>query len=308
MRKQLLQLLICPGCLPLEIPLRATGVGGSGEEIESAVLGCSSCGRRYQVNKGIAFLVPEEANGDGRYNETLVVSSYLFSQYADLLGEAATTAYTQWEGLLGQSAALALDAGCAAGRLTLAMGSISELAIGIDSSPAFIKAAKALHMEGKFRFQLAIEGEITEETTITLPDELKRSKAEFLVADALRLPFPASTFSLCASLNVLDKVADPLRHLLELNRTSLGGGARLLFSDPFSWSESSAPKELWLGGRRVGPFTGRGLDNVRSLLEGGRGLIDPPWRILSGGEAVWVLRTHANHSERISSHFLEAVR
>jgi SAM-dependent methyltransferase len=309
MRRMLLELLVCPGCLPREIPLHATGLRGDGEEIESASLSCPSCGREYHVVEGIAHLLSRDEMEDaGRYSAAQVVSSYLFSQYADLLGETAATAYTQWAGLLGESATLALDAGCAAGRLTLAMGSISELAIGVDRSPAFIKAARSLLMDGSLDFQLAIEGEVTESRTIVLPEELKRSRAEFLVADVLRLPFPQSTFSLCASLNVLDKVADPLRHLLELNRTARSHGARLLFSDPFSWSDSSAPKELWLGGRMTGPFTGRGLDNVRGLLEGVRGLIAPPWSILSAGEAQWVLRTHANHCERIRSHFLEAAR
>jgi SAM-dependent methyltransferase len=310
MRKSLLQLLVCPRCLPRESPLNAARIREDEHGIESAILGCPSCGWEYPVSEGVAYLIPEaEAQGTAhRYAEPSVVSSYLFSQFADLLGDTPSTAYQEWTRHLGSSASLALDCGCAAGRLTFAMSSISELAIGIDLSPTFVAHARTLLKEGRLNFEMVVEGEITDSRTITLPETVNRDRAEFIVADVLRLPFPRSTFSLLSSVNLLDKVAEPLQHLLEMNRTAHSSGARLLLSDPFSWSESVAPRERWLGGRTSGRFAGRGLDNVRGLLQGQFGLIAPPWRIENSGEAAWTIRTHDNHSEQIRSHFLAATR
>jgi SAM-dependent methyltransferase len=310
MRKILLELFVCPRCLPREVPLRAAMVREDGQGIESAVLGCPACGGEFPVVEGTAYLLPEVRPLDtaSPYAEPAVRSSYLWSQFADILGDAPNTAYTEWTHLLGRSASLALDCGCAAGRLTLAMGAFSELAIGVDRSPPLIIAARTLLRSGRLDFGLVVEGEITEPRTIVLPESVGRSRTEFIVADVLRLPFPGSTFSLLASMNVLDKVSDPLLHLLEVNRTAQTSAARLLFSDPFSWSPAVAPRERWLGGMTRGRFAGRGLDNVRRLLQGEHGLIGPPWRIETAGETDWTIRTHANHMERIRSQFLAATR
>jgi SAM-dependent methyltransferase len=310
MRKTLLPLLICPRCLPRETPLKAARIREDEHGIESAILDCPACGGEFPVREGVADLTPDVwARGTAqRYGEPSVVSSYLWSQFADLLGEAPTTAYQEWTRHLGSSASLALDCGCAAGRLTFAMSSVSELAIGVDLSPSLIAHARTLLLQGRLEFEMVVEGEITDSRTITLPETVDRDRAEFIVADVLRLPFPGSTFSLLSSVNVLDKVVDPLLHLLEVNRTARADEARLLFCDPFSWSGSVAPRERWLGGLTSGRFAGRGLDNVRGLLQGEHGLIAPPWRIERSGETAWTIRTHDNHSECIRSHFLAATR
>jgi SAM-dependent methyltransferase len=310
MRKLLLELLVCPSCLPREARLRAAAVVEGGWGIESAVLECPACGSEYPVKEGTPYLFPEltAAGAGSRYSDPLVVSSYLWSQFADLLGCTPVSAYAEWAGMLSRTASLALDCGCAAGRLTFAMGAVSELAVGVDSSPVFISRARTLLRQGRLDFRTIVEGEITERRTIILPEAWDRSRVEFVLADILHLPFPASVCSLSASLNVLDKVSDPLRHLLELNRVCRTDGARLLFSDPFSWSEACTPRERWLGGMTSGRFAGRGLDNVLRLLQGDHGLITPPWTIETSGETAWTIHTHSNHCERIRSHFLVAVR
>ena len=93
-----------------------------------------------------------------------------------------------------------------------------------------------------------------------------------------------------------------------MNRVASKQNTSFLFADPFSWSTNAAPEELWLGGTTTGPYKGRGLVNVQSLLEGRDNILTPPWRIDSAGEIAWKIRTHKNHFETINSQYLNAVR
>ncbi|OVE75060.1 hypothetical protein BVX95_00370 [archaeon D22] len=83
------------------------------------------------------------------------------------------------------------------------------------------------------------------------------------------------------------------------------GAARLLVSDPFSWSDEIAPENAWLGGTKTGPFAGRARDNLRNLLETG---FAPTWLVEEQGEVWWKIRNHANHFELIRSEYLLAIR
>jgi len=152
------------------------------------------------------------------------------------------------------------------------------------------------------------ESGLRETRTVRLPEAWDTDRVEFIVADAAALPFPGGTFSVVTSLNVLDKVPRPLKHLQETNRVAGKRNVRFLFSDPFSWSTDSALEEHWLGGREDGPYPGRGMDNVRSLLEGKDGVIRPPWLIEQEGFVRWKIRNHRNHYELIRSEFLMARR
>jgi hypothetical protein len=134
---------------------------------------------------------------------------------------------------------------------------------------------------------------------------LPRARVEFLVADALALPFPASLFGTAASLNLLDRVPLPRLHLSELDRVTRKVAATLLLADPWSWAAGPAAPEEWLGGRVDGPGAGSGRENVRRLLER-RGR--PSWRIAAAGQLDWRLRNHRNHFELIRSDYLLAQR
>ena len=86
---------------------------------------------------------------------------------------------------------------------------------------------------------------------------------------------------------------------------TLPAGARLLFADPFSWTEAAAPATEWLGGTTRGPFAGGGRENVRRLLESA---FAPPWRAAREEPVWWKLRSHRNHFELIRSITLLAER
>ncbi|HKL48680.1 MAG TPA: methyltransferase domain-containing protein [Desulfuromonadales bacterium] len=309
MKAKLLDYLICPTCLPVEIGLECLDSRTQGSDITAGRLRCSGCRRDYFIENGIAHLLPERKVVDeNRYERQQALDSYLWSHYADLLDDPdAGNAYHLWAGLLPSDVGLSLDIGCAVGRFTFEMAARSAMAIGIDSSAPFIREARRLFKEHRHDFLLPLEGAISEQKSFGLPEAWQDLNIEFLVADALALPFRNNTFNSISSLNILDKVPHPLVHLRQADRVAADRNATFLISDPFSWSEEVANPQEWLGGHTRGPFAGRGIDNLRSLVEGADEVI-VPWRIDRCDSVWWKIRNHANHFELIRSEYLVAVR
>lgn len=313
MKRFLLPHLICPACLPAEHRLLPAVDLERDDDIISGQLSCPKCRRRFPVRDGVAQLLPEPdggpSGGQWRYEEGGMVDRYLWSHYADLAVQPANGAANEaWEECLVGGGAFGLDAGCAVGRLTFAMAGGCRWAVGCDLSTGFVKAARRLAQERQLTFSLPSEGNLRETFSVTLPDSWRSDNAEFIVADALRLPFSRDTFSQTASLNLLDRVSYPLAHLYEMNRVARSSGADFLFASPFSWTASAAAAERWLGGKESGDYCGSGEENVRCLLEGKGGVIAPPWRIVRSGVVEWKMRSHRNHHELVSSHYLLARR
>lgn len=313
MKKALLDVLICPACLPDENTLHEMIQEASGGDIVDGVLHCPHCGKHYPIADGIADLDVHAANGSvaagNKYETAPVVSSYLWSHYADLWNDAdASGAYRQWAGLMAPHAGLCVDAGAGVGRFTFEMGQKCDLAVGVDNSRAFVRKARELMARRAMTAALKQEGHITAEVTLSLPAEWNFDRVEFIVADVLALPFRTGSAGSLSSLNLIDKVRRPIVHLREMNRVGRRQGAQFLLSDPFSWSREAAPEEEWLGGRTSGPYAGKGLDNIISLLRDERGPMAPGWNIASHGHVWWKIRTHANHFEQIRSWYVQAGR
>jgi len=313
MKTTLLDLLVCPVCRSDEIQLRETVTAAAGEDILEGELRCPACDKRYVIKNGIANLDPNGSFAGtaavNKYETAPVLSSYLWSHYADLLNdENASDAYRRWADLMEPHAGLAIDAGAAVGRFTFEMGQKCDFAVGIDNSLAFIRTARELMQQRSMTVALKQEGHITTEVTFTLPPEWDCDKVEFIVADALALPFRADSAGSFSSLNLIDKVPRPIQHLSEMNRVTRKAGAQFLLSDPFSWSEEAAGEEEWLGGKTSGLYAGKGLDNIMALLNGDPCRLPPPWEISAHGHVWWKIRTHTNHYEQIRSCFLKARR
>lgn len=313
MKRVLLNILICPACLPDETALDSRIIEEQGEDILEGSLACPQCGNIYPIQDGIAFLDPASlekgAIRDSKYETAPVLSSYLWSHYGDILGDPeATPAYREWADLMRAHAGMAIDAGSAVGRFTFEMSLKSDFVVGVDNSWSFIRCARKLMMDRRMKVDLKEEGDLVRETVLSLPEAWDSRKVEFIVGDAQSLPFPTGAFSALASLNLIDKVPVPVRHMKEMHRLAGKRDSQFLVSDPFSWSQDAADQENWLGGTDRGPFSGRGMENIIALLTNETNGWSPPWQIEKEGHIWWKIRTHANHFELIRSCFVKAVR
>lgn len=313
MKRFLLPYLICPACLPGEYPLNLSTAHETGEDISAGTLTCTKCKKRFPIKEGIAYLLPDPdsstTGSQRRYEEKGMTDRYLWSHYGDLLDDAVRTdTAAPWAECLSNAASTGFDAGCSVGRITFEMANRCNLAVGCDLSNSFIKTARTLAQKREFDFCLPLEGNLAETFHLTLPAAWCTDNVEFVVADALRLPFSANSFQQIASLNLLDRVSYPLAHLFEMNRVARPQNASFLFADPFAWSTMATPEERWLGGTTTGPYQGRGRENVRALLEGKDNILVPAWTIAQAGSHTWKMRTHCNHCEVITSDYLVARR
>ncbi|MDZ7699422.1 MAG: methyltransferase domain-containing protein [Deltaproteobacteria bacterium] len=312
MKTALLDMLICPACLPDEMALSCRIDNQKDDDIITGSLHCNRCNESYSITDAIASFIPASAldhEAQNRYEDPALLASYLWSHYADLSGDTdATPAYSEWAERMAPSPGVALDAGCAVGRFTFEMAAKSDFAVGIDRSRTFISAARDLMKQGRLAFHIPMEGALQEFFTLQLPDTWRVDAVDFIVGDIQSLPFPSTRFSSVASLNLIDKLPRPLKHLEEMNRVANIHGAQFLFSDPFSWCETVTQKENWLGGTETGPFEGRGIDNVAALFTGDGGHMLPPWHVERKGSIWWKIRTHKNLFELIRSRSLKASR
>ena len=313
MKELLVDLLICPSCLPVEEKLRCTFNEKDGEDILSGSLSCPQCNNNYPIQDGIAIILPVSYEVDPRvpskYENSLLLSSYLWAHYADILKDMdATAAYEEWAALLRDDSGISLDAGCSVGRFTFEMSRKSDFAVGIDNSRAFIKTARQLMINGQMEFSIPEEGLLREQRIIKLPETFDSAKVEFVVADAQRLPFRMNSFFSVSSLNLVDKIPSPLAHLREMNRVADESNTQFLISDPFSWSVDVAKESEWLGGVTEGVNAGKGIDNIRSFLTTGSEGFLPIWKVEKQDHIWWKIRNHKNHFELIRSCYIKAIR
>jgi SAM-dependent methyltransferase len=312
MKEFFIEFLICPSCLPEEYSLQENVKQRDGDDIISGELLCPKCRKVFPIRDGVAFLhpTPELIPLPGnKYETPQSLSSYIWGHYGNLMGEEEhIDAYQTWAELVEESPGLAIDIGCAVGRFSLEMSTKSDMVVGVDISLLFIETARKLAKEGKLKVKIFEEGLITREKTLLLPSSWRPEKVEFIIADALNLPFKTGSASVVSSLNVIDKVPSPLRHIKEMDRVSRKSDAQCLISDPFSWSTDSSPIDEWLGGKDKGPFSGYGIENIAKILDSKETFLFPPWQVLYRGHVWWKLRTHRNHFELIRSLFIKAVR
>ncbi len=300
MHIQLLDILVCPDCLPREEQLRLrTGAVREDDDILSGQLECPRCSHTHCIQDGMAVVLPQDAQTTAaqlRYETSAAVGSYLWSHYGDIAGEdMACEAYEVWASMLEGVTGPALDVGCAMGRITFELAAETGFAVGADFSRSFTRMARELRKTGRLESCVAVEGKITRPFTVELPERLRGGVAEFIVADAMALPFASGVFPAVSSLNLLDKVCRPADHVSDLCRVAATEGCRALVANPFSWAEEICPPEDWLGGTEEGTFSGHGQDNLARLMK------EQGFELFETAPVWWTLRNHENHYERIRS-------
>ena len=318
-------------------PLALGGVArAEGDEVLEGVLVCPErlCRREHPILDGIPVVVADlvswashqldavhrrddlteftdsllgDAAGPGSAldRERTNLSGYGRGHWGDLDAEDPLEDPASLAGLLATAIALLeapprgvwLDAGCAVGRATLELArSTGELAVGVDLSFAMLRVAERVRREGRAVVPLRRVGVVYARREIAVPD-VPTEDMSLWCADAADLPFGDGVFDGALSLNVLDCVAAPLGHLLELGRT-LAAGAPALLSTPYDWAPSATPFEGWIGGhsQRAGAG-GSSAEELRRILSPGApagvdtGLVITgerdrvPWRVYANERA-----------------------
>jgi len=313
MKRWLQEKLICPECAPEEHPLTLRVTREQDGDVLEGELECVSCQRVYGIEEGVAVLLPESSmallSADSGYNSKAMLSSYLWSHFSEFFnGTGATDAYRTWSSYFVKTHGWALDTGCAVGRLSFELSKTHSRVVGMDTSLSFIKKARQLLKQKRLEFELIVEGHLTERQSCEFDRDWNYDRVEFVVADAMALPFQRTLFSTATSINVLEKVPQPLHHLANINHVLKDDNAMFVFSDPFSWDEAVSAPDVWLSGRTEGPYKGRGIDTISRLMTGDGGTFHPPFEILDQGDVGWKIRKTENLWEHITSQFLVGVR
>jgi len=137
-----------------------------------------------------------------------------------------------------------------------------------------------------------------------------QDNVDFWACDVTALPFPAGTFSLAASMNILDSVHSPHEMLVSIARVLRPGG-KLVLSCPYDWSSGVTPLEAWLGGHsQRSPAAGSSEASLRSLLTPGThpGSINTLTLTAEKDQIRWHVRLHDRSTMTYSSHLIAAIR
>ena len=159
-----------------------------------------------------------------RYESKDVLEQYIKTQYGTLLKEPYLKSESFYQEILSEATAyvqnaVALDAGCALGRLVFEYEKLgAERSIGIDTSRQFIRYC----------------------------EERKTQRTEFVCGDIVHAKFQKESFDFISAINLVDRVKSPQR-LVETFGTLLKSGGVLLLADPYDWQLSPAPAMLHVG-------------------------------------------------------------
>ncbi len=159
----------------------------------------------------------------------------------------------------------ALDLGCGVGRAAFELSQHFQEVVAIDYSHAFIQAADQLKKNGRVRFPMVEQGEITKEIAVRPPEKSHRERIIFRQGDASRLPKSLGAFDVVVLMNLIDRLKYPRRCLNDLPRLVKGGGY-VLMTSPYSWQTEFTSREKWLGGFRKKGKAIRPLAVIKDLL------------------------------------------
>ena len=320
-----------------------------GDDVREGVLVCEepACRREHPIVDGIAIVVADLVSWAGHQLGAVLRRDDLSAFAESLLGDAAgpgspldrersnLSAYgrghwgdldpddpapagtalasllaTALELLDAPPAGLWLDSGCAAGRATVELARrTGELAVGLDLSFAMLRVAERVRREQRAVVPLRRVGVAYDRREIPVPD-VPADRISFWCGDAALLPFADATFDGALSLNVLDCVAAPLGHLIELGRT-LRPAAPALLSTPYDWSVAATPFEQWLGGHsQRGAAAGDSAAELRRILSAGAAAgVDTGLVVVDEREDVpWRVHANARSSVDYALHLLRLAR
>lgn len=99
---------------------------------------------------------------------------------------------------------------------------------------------------GELEYDAHIQGDIHEKRTARLPAGVHPERTSFLQGDACNLLPSLGTFDVVFASNLLCRLPEPAKFLVEIERFVAKDGIFALVS-PYSWLEEYTAKEQWIG-------------------------------------------------------------
>ena len=272
-----------------------------GEIIESILGDCSGPGSAFDYARHL-------------------LSSYAWDHYAEFDPQESVSEPRPWSMLRTMKIGLEMaepvpagpiiDVGCAVGRASFALAERgAELILGVDLNFPMLRMASEILRHGTARYPRRRVGVVYDRREFPV-QFAHQENVDFWACDVTALPFPAGTFSMAVSMNVLDSVSSPHEMLLSIARILKPAG-KLVLSCPYDWSSGATPLEAWVGGHsQRSPAAGSSEALLRNLLTPGAHGSSINDLILTAekNQIPWHVRLHERSAMTYSSHVLVATR
>jgi SAM-dependent methyltransferase len=188
-----------------------------------------------------------------------------------------------------------LDIGCGVGRSVYELAKNCKLVYGVEFSfsSALIGRRMLRHFPNRLdECCLKLEGEIYEHKALGV---WYGNNVEVIVASGENLPFPSASVDVVNSWNVIDRVRNPKKMLMEKVRTLKPEGI-FSIADPYSWGTETTPQENWMGGKE----NIHSADAIREWIQQGLDILKEEQHI------PWFLWMHERNLSLFVNHCLIA--
>lgn len=241
--------------------------------------------RHFFQHAGFRY-IESESLVDGEYNmyETdSLISQYLEFHYGKEYFKIANFPKACIEKIVPHlgGTTKALDIGCAVGRSSFELARHFDKVDALDFSTRFILNAINLRDNGKIRYLIDDEGELTSLKEFRLSElDLgdKAQNVEFTQGDACNLKPKYSNYDLIFAGNLIDRLYEPKVFLKDMIHR-LNKGGLLVITSPYTWLEEYTNKENWLGGKKVNGENFTTLDGLHECLDADFVLLDKPYNV-----------------------------
>lgn len=194
----------------------------------------------------------------GKYEDRLFVGNFILRQYPErvrvagefrqLGGSINRRYYTKLGGFAStfmRPGGISIDIGCGAGRLCVELARRgADIVLGVDKSVRMIEACSAIVCASNNEFGFEFSASKTGTNSGSIPSYgLQNCLFSVMRAEALACCDASVDFLICA--NVLHRVKDPSRLLLEIRRVLKPGG-RALMTNNYDWQSAFTPEACWL--------------------------------------------------------------
>ena len=161
---------------------------------------------------------------------------------------------------------LVVDLGCSIGRSSFELAArTGGLVLGVDLNLSMLRLAARVLRTGRVVYPRRRVGIVYDRRDHAVPTPAAE-QVDFWACDAAALPFRHGSIGMAVSLNVLDCLADPYRHLQSLGAMLRPGGLGYL-ATPYDWSPQATQLGGWIGGHsQRGDDEGDPVRRMRALL------------------------------------------